>query len=424
MPSRTLPGIGLSGFWALGESGWKPGADTNWLTLSALTQLSVISRTTVLPGSPADGDIYIVRSDAGSEANKVAVRDNGAWVYLTPQEGWRGWVRDENELVVFDGAAWVANGSAIADDSVTNAKLANMSNARIKGRIAAGTGDPEDLTAAQVKSILAYASGDITDFNEAVDDRVAALLVPGTNIGIVYDDMSNTLTISASGSGGGGLVDGDYGDVTVSGGSTAITIDNGVVTNAKLANMATATFKGRHTAGTGAPEDLSPAQATEMLEAFVGSGASHKKGLVPSPGATPGTTKFLREDGSWQVPAASNPTESIIIAVTDETTALTTGAGKVTFRMPYAFTLTAVRASLTTAQSSGSILTVDINEGGVSILSTKLTIDNSEKTSTTAAAPAVISDANLADDAEITIDIDQVGTGAAGLKVVLIGSRA
>jgi len=118
-------------------------------------------------------------------------------------------------------------------------------------------------------------------------------------------------------------------------------------------------------------------------------------------------------------------TESIIIACSDETTALTTGAGKVTFRMPYAFTLSAVRASLTTAQTSGSILTVDINEAGASILSTKLTIDNTEKTSTTAATAAVISDTALADDAEITIDIDQVGDGTAkGLKVYLIGSKA
>ena len=116
--------------------------------------------------------------------------------------------------------------------------------------------------------------------------------------------------------------------------------------------------------------------------------------------------------------------QSIVVAASDETTALAAGAAKVTFRMPYAFTLTSVRASLTTAQSSGSIFTVDINEGGTSILSTKLTIDNTEKTSTTATTAAVISDTALADDAEITIDIDQIGDGTAkGLKVVLIGTR-
>jgi hypothetical protein len=116
--------------------------------------------------------------------------------------------------------------------------------------------------------------------------------------------------------------------------------------------------------------------------------------------------------------------EAIQLAASDETTALTTGTAKVTFRMPFAMTLTDVRASLTTAQASGSIFTVDINEGGTTILSTKLTIDNTEKTSTTAATPAVISDTALADDAEITIDIDQIGNGTAtGLKITLIGTR-
>ena len=112
------------------------------------------------------------------------------------------------------------------------------------------------------------------------------------------------------------------------------------------------------------------------------------------------------------------------MAASDETTALTTGVSKVTFRMPFDFTLTAVRASLSTAQASGSTFTVDVNEGGVSILSTKLTIDNTEKTSTTAATPPVLSDTSLADDAEISVDIDTVGDGTAkGLKVVLIGYR-
>ncbi|MGH9962293.1 MAG: hypothetical protein ACREBC_35090 [Pyrinomonadaceae bacterium] len=110
------------------------------------------------------------------------------------------------------------------------------------------------------------------------------------------------------------------------------------------------------------------------------------------------------------------------IAASDETTVLTTGTAKVTIRMPYAFNLTAVRSNINTVSSSG-LVTVDINENGVSILSTKLSIDAGEKTSETAAVPPVISDSALADDAEITIDIDAAGTGAKGLKVWLIGSR-
>lgn len=132
--------------------------------------------------------------------------------------------------------------------------------------------------------------------------------------------------------------------------------------------------------------------------------------------------QVLRMNSGATAPEWATATETLAIAVSDETTAITTGTAKVTFRMPYAFTLTAVRASLTTASSSGTP-TFDINEGGTTILSTKLTIDANEKTSTTAATAAVISDTALADDAEITIDIDVAGTGAKGAKVYLIGYR-
>lgn len=117
-------------------------------------------------------------------------------------------------------------------------------------------------------------------------------------------------------------------------------------------------------------------------------------------------------------------TQCIPVAISDETTALTAGVAKVTFRMPYAFTLSEVRASVTIAPT-GAALIFDINETGASILSTKLSIDASEKTSTTAATPPVISDTALADDAEITIDIDQIGSTipGAGAKIYLIGVK-
>jgi hypothetical protein len=113
------------------------------------------------------------------------------------------------------------------------------------------------------------------------------------------------------------------------------------------------------------------------------------------------------------------------IACSDETSDLAVATGVATFRLPYAMTLTGVRATVNTAPT-GSTIIVDINEGGTSVLSTKLSIDASEKTSTTAATAAVISDSALADDAEITVDIDQIGStvAGAGLKVWLIGTRA
>lgn len=117
--------------------------------------------------------------------------------------------------------------------------------------------------------------------------------------------------------------------------------------------------------------------------------------------------------------------EPIGIACSDETTPLEAGNTKVTFRMPFAYTLSEVRASLSTPQTSGALITVDINEGGTSVLGTKLTIDNNESTSVTAANAATITDTALADDAQMTIDLDQIGDGTAkGLKVWLIGRRS
>ena len=139
-----------------------------------------------------------------------------------------------------------------------------------------------------------------------------------------------------------------------------------------------------------------------------------------------GGVKFLSAliDTADEVVQASDLVQSFIIAASDETTALTTGTNKVQIRMPYAFTLTAVRASVNTAPT-GATVTVDINEAGSTILSTKITIDAGEKTSVSASAAPVISDSSLADDSIIGIDIDQIGSSnaGAGLKVTLIGYK-
>ena len=115
---------------------------------------------------------------------------------------------------------------------------------------------------------------------------------------------------------------------------------------------------------------------------------------------------------------------SFVCACSDNDTDLTTGT-KLVFRMPYADTVSEVRASVTTAATGGTLLEVDIHESGTTILSTKITIDASETTSTTAATPPVINDSSLADDAEIEIIIDAIGSTNAGkgLKVYIIGNK-
>lgn len=117
--------------------------------------------------------------------------------------------------------------------------------------------------------------------------------------------------------------------------------------------------------------------------------------------------------------------EHITFAMSDEDTPLTAGTAKITFRNPFnsVFTVTDVKCNVNTAQGSGDLITVDINEGGSPILSTPVTIDNGEKTSVTADAPPVISDSSIASDAEMTADITDIdgSSAATGLKCSLIG---
>jgi len=118
---------------------------------------------------------------------------------------------------------------------------------------------------------------------------------------------------------------------------------------------------------------------------------------------------------------------TLYVPISDETTALTasTSTAKVSFRMPHAMTVTSVRANVRTAPT-GSAMLFDIHEAGTTILSTKLMIDATEYTSTTATTGYVLSDASLADDAEITLFIDQIGStvAGAGAKIEIIGTRS
>jgi len=143
------------------------------------------------------------------------------------------------------------------------------------------------------------------------------------------------------------------------------------------------------------------------------------------------TATYQDSDGTIDLVAASSTvTESFIIACSDETSNLTTGT-KVTFRMPYDFTITSVRASLTTAASSsedGQTTDIEITKEGSSIFSgdVKLNIDTEETTSVTAASPPSINSdvAGCNADDEIKITINNVlSTPGAGLKVAIIGNQ-
>ena len=113
--------------------------------------------------------------------------------------------------------------------------------------------------------------------------------------------------------------------ITIKGtGATTVTSDaNGVVTIHSTDNNTT--YSNFVKSGSGAKAGLVPAPSTTAgttkylredgswqvppnttYSNFVKSGSGAKAGLVPAPSTTAGTTKYLREDGSWQVPPDTN----------------------------------------------------------------------------------------------------------------------
>ncbi len=79
--------------------------------LDALVQLSVLSDTTdTPPASPDEGARYLVpiggQSAWAGQDGRIAVFQQNAWVFHTPQTGWRCYVADKNALILFDGSDW------------------------------------------------------------------------------------------------------------------------------------------------------------------------------------------------------------------------------------------------------------------------------------------------------------------------------
>ena len=131
--------------------------------------------------------------------------------------------------------------------------------------------------------------------------------------------------------------------------------------------------------------------------------------------------QFLTTQGG-SAPTWTNPTLSFIVSLTAEDGNLTVADNLAQIRLPFAFTLTEVRAFVNTAPT-GSALTFDITQGGSTVLSTFSTIDVSEKTSEDASTPPVISDTTLDDDVIVGFNCDVIGssTAGAGGKIMLIG---
>lgn len=103
----SAPGLGIDAGWDDGSDGWGAGLNSGLVRLSMIAHAIVASRTTSLPGSPTQGDMYIVPT-GDANGDSIAGYHKGAWVYVTPVEGMTIYVQDDDEDVTWDGTAWVA----------------------------------------------------------------------------------------------------------------------------------------------------------------------------------------------------------------------------------------------------------------------------------------------------------------------------
>ena len=152
-------------------------ADLKTLSLPANTTISTFGATLV-----DDADAAAARTTLGAEAAGAAAAAQAAAVQRANHTGTQtaSTISDFASATAATAAvtantAKVTNAThtgdvtgatalTIANDAVTNAKAANMAQDTLKGRVSSGTGDPEDLTPTQARTLLNVEDGaDVTD---------------------------------------------------------------------------------------------------------------------------------------------------------------------------------------------------------------------------------------------------------------------
>ena len=163
----------------------------------------------------------------------------------------------------------------------------------------------EQWLAAQSLTDPTSAKGDLL----ARDASALARLAVGTAGQVLTVDAAAPLGVKWAAPAGGGAVSSVFGRtgavVAVAGDYTAAQVTNAVATSRQV-------IAGAGLAGGGALT----ADVTLTANAMIASGASHRAGMVPDPGATVGATRYLREDATWAIPAGAGG------GLTDPTTTL------------------------------------------------------------------------------------------------------
>lgn len=233
------------------------------------------------------------------------------------------------------------------------------------------------------------------------------------NSGAQSDGHTHNLTTS-----GGKNVNNTNSDDNTTGSESANhnhSVTVGITTNLSNAGAITANGGGRGTTDTNSDSTDNTGSANASITVIPDS--SYMRWMIKATGTQAATAA----DGDDILAEARE--EVVTVELAGSGTLPASSAGAAYYRVPWAATLTAVKANRNGTNTNGSV-TIDVNEGGTSVLSTEITIDQNEATSLTAATPAVISDSAIANDALLTFDIDSANTSDEGpLTVTLYFTR-
>lgn len=192
---------------------------------------------------------------------------------------------------VTDAELTTALASYVTDAELTTALASYVTDADLTTTLAGYVTDSELSTtlSTTLADYVTNASLATTLAGYVTDSELSTTLSAYATDAEVSTAIANFITLAD--------LDGDKGDITVSGSGAAYTIDNDVVTFSKMQNIATGNILGNFSGLTGDIELITPATLTAQLPTFT----SLAKGLVPS-SAGAGPTEFLSADGTWVTP--------------------------------------------------------------------------------------------------------------------------
>jgi len=359
---------------------------TNGITYALMQQVSANNRLLGNNSGAAGNVAELTASQAldmvGSTRGALLYRGAAGWAVLAPGTA--------SNVLISNGAGADPSWSA-ASSGVTN--------------VATGSG----LTGGPITSTgtISVSTNGIT---YALFQQVAASSLVGNPTGALANAQGITLGATLSFSGTVLQTAAHTGDVTTSANSFATTIAANAVTNAKMAQMATQRLKGRNTAGTGDPEDITATQALDWIGSTQGTvmyrGASAWSALAVGTAGQVLKTNGAAADPTWINQAGGSTTQvqynnggvalggSANFTWNNGTSTLTISTGGITLSSGAKLnnvTVTAPASAATLTLGSGKTVTVSNSLTLAGTDSTTMTFPGTSSTVLTTGNTALIS---------------------------------